>query len=477
MRSWRAAVLVFGSSAAVLMLEILAGRLMAPYVGVSLETFTGIIGTILAGIAAGAAWGGSIADRRDPRPLIGPALVLGGALSWASLPIVRLLGPAVGPGAVGIVLLTAAAFLAPATVLSAVAPMVAKLRLGTLDETGTVVGGLSAAGTAGAIAGTFLTGFVLVAALPSQPVVIGIGALLVASGLVASWRLGRAVAGSTLAAVAVVAGIGAVALPPPCDRETAYFCVRVEEDPDLPSGRVLVLDRLVHAHVDLEDPSHLELRYVRLLDDVVEAAVPSGPVRAVHLGGGGFTLPRHLAAERPGSEQVVLEIDPELVEVAEERLDLTDDPGVDIRIGDARLELPGVPSDSADVVVGDAFASTSVPWHLTTVEVMDEIRRILAPGGVYVMNVLDGGASRYARAQAATLRDRFEHVAAVLPVDGIPSDSPANIVLVASDEPPAVPAVAPGDGEWVVGDELDRWVGDAMVLTDAHAPVDQLIQR
>src|SRR5688572_7640441 len=102
----RATIVVFGASAAVLVLEIIAGRLMAPYVGISLETFTGIIGTVLAGIAVGAAVGGVLADRYDARMLIGPALVVGGALSWLSMPIVTGLGPHVDNGPVAIVILT-----------------------------------------------------------------------------------------------------------------------------------------------------------------------------------------------------------------------------------------------------------------------------------------------------------------------------------------------------------------------------------
>ena len=90
MSEGRARILVFFASASVLVLEILAGRLMAPYVGVSLETFTGIIGTILAGIATGSAIGGRLADRIDPRRLLGPELLAGGALAWLSLPIVAL---------------------------------------------------------------------------------------------------------------------------------------------------------------------------------------------------------------------------------------------------------------------------------------------------------------------------------------------------------------------------------------------------
>ena len=86
---WLAILLVVGTSAAVLVLEILAGRLLAPYVGVSLNTYTGIIGTVLVGIAIGAWLGGVAADRFDPRRLIPLLLIVGGALAIATIPTVR----------------------------------------------------------------------------------------------------------------------------------------------------------------------------------------------------------------------------------------------------------------------------------------------------------------------------------------------------------------------------------------------------
>ena len=92
MPAFLAALLVFVSSGAVLVLETLAGRLLAPYVGVTLESFTGIIGTILAGIAFGSWWGGRLADRHPPKALLGPTMVLGGALSLLSIPVVDFLG-------------------------------------------------------------------------------------------------------------------------------------------------------------------------------------------------------------------------------------------------------------------------------------------------------------------------------------------------------------------------------------------------
>jgi hypothetical protein len=353
--------------------------------------------------------------------------------------------------------------------------MVAKVRLDRLEETGTVVGGLSAAGTLGALAGTFLTGFVAVSFLPSRVIVLASGAVLVLVGLVSSWRSGRRPQAVELAVVAAV-GLGAVLTGSPCELETRYFCVRIDEDPRDPGRRDLYLDRLRHASVDLEDPTQLDIRYVRLFADVV-AAMPDGPLDALHVGGGGFTFPAYLREVRPGSDSHVLEIDGRLVAIAEDRLGLRRGPDLTVEVGDARLALASEETDSRDLVVGDAFGGEAAPWHLTTLEVAEEIDRILRPEGVYVMNLIDGGDSRLVRAAAATLAEAFDHVGLVLPADGVPSDRAVNQVLVASDAPLPDVRPDPDDGEVLVGDESRSFVGDAMVLTDDHAPVDQLILR
>jgi MFS family permease len=304
-----AAALVFCTSAAVLVLEILAVRLLAPYVGLTLETYTTVIGVVLAGIALGSWAGGRAADRTDPRTLLGPLLVAGGLLAAATVPLVRLLGEATdGTAAEGMVVLGLFGFLPPAAVLSAVSPVVVKLSLTDLAQTGDVVGRLSAIGTAGALTGTFLTGFVLVSALPNAPIIIGIGIALALAGCLIQ-RSAKLVAVALLAALAL-AGVAAAA-GRPCEVESAYFCARVAVDPADPSGRTLYLDDLRHAYVDLDDPRRLELRYARLIGDALDRR-PPGPVTALHLGGGGFTLPRYLIATRPGSRNQVLEVDDEV---------------------------------------------------------------------------------------------------------------------------------------------------------------------
>ncbi|MEM9464489.1 MAG: fused MFS/spermidine synthase [Actinomycetota bacterium] len=464
-----ARALVFSSSAAVLVLEILAGRLMAPYVGVSLETFTGIIGVVLAGIALGTAVGGRLADRFDPASLLGPAYALGGALSWWSLWVVFTLGPDVGRGPVAIVALSTLGFFAPAAVLSAVSPLVTKLRLRHLDETGTVVGSLSAWGTAGALFGVFVTGFVLVAAWPTKPIVLVLGAVLVVTGAaLTGWHTRRPPSIAVILVVLVSFGVGASGSSP-CGFESAYFCGRVVTDADDPDVRLLVLDDLVHAAVDLADPDDLQLRYVRLLAAAVDDR-PAGPLDVVHVGGGGFTLPGHVARTRPGSANTVFEIDDVLLDVARDELGYVPDRGTEVVVGDARLLMTDLADASQDVVVGDAFGGAAVPWHLTTSEFLDEVARVLRPDGVYLLNLIDGGANDFAEWQARTLLDRFAHVELIAPVDGVAEV--ANQVFVASNGPIDRFEVDP-DGVWV--DDVVGFASSGRVLTDDYAPVDQLL--
>lgn len=493
-----AAALVFYASGAVLALEILAGRLLAPYVGVTQEAYTGIIGTILAGIAVGTWLGGRMADRYDAGRLLGPVITLGGALALLPVPIVDFLGQNMrGARPATVVFLAVCGFFLPAMVLSAVDPIVVKLRLSSLDETGRVVGRLSALGTAGALVGVFLTGFVLLAALPTRPIIRGIGFSLVLVGLATWVLLARRRSGAerpTAGALALLAAVGLLSFgqSSPCQYESTYYCAYVEEDPDRAGGRTLWLDTLRHSYIDVDDPTHLEFSYARTMGDVLATIAPENePLDVVHVGGGGLSLPRYLAATRPGTTSTVLEIDPLLPEIAEAELgyEPSPDDGIDVVTGDARLNIAQIPDGSADLVLGDAFGGVAVPWHLTTREFLLEVREVLQPGGWYALNLIDHPPAGFARAQAVTLQDVFGHVAVLAPEDRLTGEAGGNYVVVASDEPlPAEDILerndARGDDEEAItssgfsSTDAASWadfVGDADILTDDHAPVDQLL--
>lgn len=488
-----AATIVFVAAAAVLVLETLALRLIAPYVGVTLQTNTAVIGAALMAIAIGAWAGGRAADRTaNPARLIGPLLLVGACLTLLTLPVVRYVGQATqGTGdASATLLLAMAAVILPAGLLSSVAPIVAKLQLRDLHETGTIVGKLSGIGTLGGIVATFATGFILVAAFRTSTILLGTGVVVAFVGGLVLWydrqrhgpQGGGPLPGAALALLPVSILLVAVA-PNPCQKETEYHCARVVADPDRPTGRTLELDTLRHSYVDLADPAYLEFEYTRAVAAVADSIRPAAiPLQALHIGGGGFSMPRYLAASRPGTRSTVLEIDGGVVELGRERLGVNDIPGLTVRVGDARTGLQEQPAGRFDLAVGDAFGGLAVPWHLTTRQVAEQVRSVLTDDGLYAVNVIDYQPDRFARAEIATLKAVFPHVILLGAPITVAGEGGGNHILVASRRPlpvGAIQAELATRGPWVVADEATTtsYAGDAEVLTDQHAPVDQLITQ
>jgi spermidine synthase len=215
--------------------------------------------------------------------------------------------------------------------------------------------------------------------------------------------------------------------------------------------------------VDLRDPNYLEFEYTRTMGAVVDVLGPAGArLDTLHLGAGGLTLSGYLAATRPGSRSRVLEVDGGLLDLDRRRLRVP--VGLERWVGDARVGVANEPSGRWGLVIGDAFGHLTVPWHLTTREMVTDIRRVLRPDGLYVLNVIDRPAGRFVRAEAATLAAVFAHTAIVARPDALDgSGSGANYVLIASRAP--LPEKALRDrlsapqrrGRHGVGHGVGRW--------------------
>jgi spermidine synthase len=198
--------------------------------------------------------------------------------------------------------------------------------------------------------------------------------------------------------------------------------------------RTMLVDGLEAAVVDRADPTHLDFPYMRWIADVLDLGWRAGTaLHAVHVGGGGCVLPRYLAATRPGSHSEVYENDPAVLDALAALLDLRAERGLNVRLGDGRALLGARAPRSADVVVTDAFAGPVVPAHLTTAEFQAEVRRVLRPGGVHVVNVIDEPPGRIARRQAATLLDAFAEVVLLAPRAVLAGRRTGNVVLAAAD--------------------------------------------
>jgi len=256
-------------------------------------------------------------------------------------------------------------------------------------------------------------------------------------------------------------------------------------DPGRPGAWTLLVDGTPQSHVDTDDPRHLEFEYMRRLGHLVDlAAPPAEPLRVLHLGAGGLTLARYVAATRPGSCQLAVEADAALVELVRRRLPLGQRgrraaggrPGrVRIRVGDARAVLEHVPAGSFDVVVADLFVRGRTPAHLTSVEFAVAVARALSPAGIYATNIGDGPPLTHARARVAAVRAVFPHSCLAADAAVLRGRRFGNLVVAASRH--ALPvaglvrrlAADPFPGRLVHGTGLARFAVAARPVTDARA--------
>ena len=226
--------IVFSASACGLIIEIVASRLLAPTVGVSLFTWTSIIGVVLAGISIGNYIGGLTADRFPTPKTLGLILLGAGLTSLAVLPLIALVSDLYSSLHIlpRIVLITSTLFLVPSVILGMVTPIVIKLRLRDLSQTGNVVGRIYAVSTAGSIFGVFVTGFVLIQWIGTRPVLLGVAVFLVLMAVVFGnlWRM-RVVGAVALVLFAGITAMGFVtdSLETECQVESNYFCIKVRE--------------------------------------------------------------------------------------------------------------------------------------------------------------------------------------------------------------------------------------------------------
>jgi spermidine synthase len=256
--------------------------------------------------------------------------------------------------------------------------------------------------------------------------------------------------------------------------------MRAEVRPDrLTSGFELVVDGTPQSHVDLGDPTHLFYEYIARMGHVIdELREPGEPITALHLGAGALTIPRYIAATRPGSRQQVIELEPALVELVRAELPLPRDASIRVRYGDAREVLGRLPAGlrgQVDLLVVDVFSGARTPGHVTSVEFYTECAAFLAPDGVLLANIADGRGAAFARGQAATLGMVFADVAVLGEAQVIKGRRFGNFVLAASgtelplDWMPRLLAGGPHPAQLVRGRALRDWIAGASIVTDVTA--------
>lgn len=493
-------LVVFGSGAVLMALEIVGSRILAPYFGSSVYVWGSLISIFLAALSLGYYLGGIAADRW-PRPSV-LALTLGAAgiltllLPVVGRPILEAfsawdLGPRTSPLLASVVL-----FALPSILMGATSPFAIKLAATNLATVGNTAGILYAISTAGSIVGTLLTAFVLIPAMGVRAILYTLGlSLVIFSGLM-GWRAAQSVRAVATAAVLTLTLASPVAAQVNCgetrivfERDTVYHRIKVAEDK---CYRWLHFDRSRQGGMFLTDPRESPLRY----PDYFLLAWLFNPnikkVLVVGLGSG--SVPKRIISDFPGVQVDSIELDPVVVEVAKRYFSLRDDPRHRIFVQDGRQFVRRAET-TYDLIVMDAYHAEGVPFHLVTREFFQQVKIKLAPGGLVAANIvgfLDGPNSKLFKAIYKTYASEYSGLY-LFPVNfqyDKDEDNVRTIILVAGAKtgitkrdltstlaklrkekkiPPALHAD-------YLGDFYEKFIatGDVPVMTDDHSFTDIL---
>jgi spermidine synthase len=499
---WRLDAAVFLSGAALMGLEIVGSRVLAPVFGTSLFVWGALITTFLAALALGYALGGRLADRRPDPGMLAALLAGSGIVLFVVFASPEALLAALGrvsiPERFRALVAAVILFGPPSVLMGMVTPFAVRLSAKEIATVGSASGRLSALSTAGSILGTFATAFFLIPAFATRPILFGLGAtLLIASLLVPAPRtVARLVIVSFLgfgAAASYLAVSSGGASPEPAgtvvyEKETAYHHLRVI---DGGLRRSLYFDNRTQGFIPVRPGLVLPKNYT---DGMMLALVfPVRPVKtAVMIGLGAGMVPTLLSERAPEIATTSIEIDPEVVETARRFFRFTLPANSRVLVGDGRRELDRqVPA--ADVVFVDAYFADSIPFHLVTKEFFELCHRKLPPDGVLAINfggLLTGRRNALFWAAVKTVRLVFPRTyvfSSELSSGRATFDS--NAILIATRSPDRLDKATIADRAAALAEKLSRppvtaWAatlyegelktGDVPFLTDAYAPTDAL---
>lgn len=427
----QALLTVFACSFVTGALEGAAFRILAPLVGVSMFLSAGVVGVILAGMSFGNSLGGKLATRYGSRTVLRDSLLACAVTALAVAPIWKV---AISTGIFKsmplipqILLWSFSLFLLPAIAFGTITPQVIRLSVTDIRRAGTISGQLYAWSTVGCIAGILSASWFMIETFGAVRTSLVCGIIPIFLVLLLPPSKAKATKSDPRIipfALLVSAAALLMVCKSPYDRESRYFSLGVTDDLiDNRDVKVLVLDRLVHSAIDLDDPSFLHYPHERIQGDFARAAAVDARAagrqpRILVIGGGGYSFPRWIESQADLNDiQIdVVEIDPAVTEIAHDKLGLSRSTRINSIHMDGRQFVKSAPAGSYDLVIQDAVNDFSVPYHLMTAEYNTLIQRLLQPEGAYLLTVIDSMESaRFLTSAVRTVEKSFGEMKLLAP--------------------------------------------------------------
>jgi spermidine synthase len=439
-------IIVFVSGAVLMGLEIVGSRVLAPYFGSSIFVWGSLISVVMAALSIGYYWGGWLSAREPSYGRLLTLLLIPGILIF----FLPFLYPTLNEWIAGVdfgtrlnpLIASSIYFLPPGIFLGTISPYVIRLAATALSTVGSTAGTLYAISTCGSIFGTLLTAFYLIPLMGVTNIIHSMGITLVCLSLlvVPLLRLRSVAVGRAVTALSI---IGSIAIPWPSivwarlktllEKDTFYHRIRVEEDDE---ARYMYFDRTLQSAMNLKDPTTLRLIYSRYTSLGFTFRPDAKRILIIGLGGG--SIPKKLQKEFPSLEIDVVEIDPEVIQIAKNHFNVRESNRLHLHAQDGRLFLTRT-ANQYDIILLDAYYADAMPFHLATREFFELAQRKLTPNGIVVANLISavtGPSGKIARAFVKTERRVFPqtYVFAARRAENVSTDTIQNIIVVATKD-------------------------------------------
>jgi predicted membrane-bound spermidine synthase len=424
--------------AAILIVEILGAKMLAPFFGTSHFVWTAQIGVTLISLAIGYYLGGRLADKKPKASLLYFLILIAAVYLCLTIPLCRPVSYKFLSFrlAVGSLLASAFLFFIPLMLLATVYPFIVRIMTSSLQVVGGQVGRLSALSTIGSVIGTLLIGYILIPYLPNSMIMFLTAVVLMIIVTVYFIKFERKSRSLTSAALIIIGGLIAGYGGIRAEASLEYGGMEELERRNSNFGLMQVLqstnsfkryylnDFLTQNIYDPAKKKSLAL-FTYALQYLAEGYTEKIE-DALCIGLGVGIVPMEFA--KKGVRVDVVEINPAIIPIAKRHFDLEPEK-LNIEICDGRYYLNQC-KKKYDVIVLDAFLGDSSPSHLMTKEAFESMKKLLKPGGTLVINSfgdLETGRDFFTASLQETLKSVFKSVK-------IHTAHTGNIFFAASDK-------------------------------------------
>ena len=483
MKKYKLEIIVFLSGAIGMGLELIAARVLSPYVGSSNVVWTSIIGIILVSMSLGYWIGGKRADKEANGNVLS-RLLLGSALFTSIIPlletiVVREFAGIVSNLIVAAILCAIIVFSIPSFILAMISPFAVKMKSMQETEIGSLSGRISSLSTIGSITGTFLMGFVLIPNIGVTNINIGITILLVVMSILARDDINKKYILSTISLVVVMIilmfiGKWVFKLANPeilVDTDSQYSRIWVKQvNTAKTTYKTLQVDTGLESYIDTEtgEMGAMYLRYYDLFEYLNKDAKST-----LMIGGAAYTYPIHYLQKYQDKTIDVVEIDEKMTQIAEEQFGLnTKDERLKIYTQDGRSYL-NYSENKYDTILIDAFKGLNAPFELTTYEALIHAKNMLNDNGIVLTNIissLEGEDADFIKYEYATYKAVFDDVKIFQVQDRDYTES-QNLILVGIKGNPQINEDKYEEYKNYLNMEITNFKTGKNIVTDDFAPI------